>query len=133
MKVLIKNKINTLENDEMICIKKFIRLLQSKLPLNHSISIIFTNNRTGVMTTGVRKPNNEIKVLFKDRLLIDILRTLSHEWVHEYQHQKLNLDNKKKIQDIGGPEENMANTLSGILVKLFAKKHPETENLLYNE
>jgi len=53
--------------------------------------------------------------------------------VHEYQHQKLNLDNKKKIQDIGGPEENMANTLSGILVKLFAKKHPETENLLYNE
>lgn len=133
MKVLIKKKTNTLGNDEMICIKKFIRLLQSKLPLNHSISIIFTNNRTGVMTTGVRKPNNEIKVLFKGRLLIDILRTLSHEWVHEYQHQKLNLDNKKKIQDIGGPEENMANTLSGILVKLFAKKHPETENLLYNE
>ena len=133
MKVLIKKKTNTLGNDEMICIKNFIRLLQSKLPLSHSISIIFTNNRTGIMTTGVRKPNNEINVLSKDRLLIDILRTLSHEWVHEYQHQKLNLDNKKKIQDIGGPEENMANTLSGILVKLFAKKHPETENLLYNE
>jgi predicted RNase H-like nuclease (RuvC/YqgF family) len=86
-------------------------------------------NQTG--TTGVRKPGSKINILVKGRMLIDILRTLSHEWVHEYQTQEMGVDEKKKIQDIGGPEENMSNVLSGIFIKKFDKQNPDFKERLY--
>ena len=61
------------------------------------------------------------------------IRTLSHEWTHEFQHQKLGLKDNQKIQDIGGPEENMANVLSGIFVKKFAKKFPKYKKMMYGK
>jgi hypothetical protein len=85
------------------------------------------------MTTGVRMPNNEIFILTTGRLLIDVIRTIGHEWVHEYQHQKMGLKDDEKIQDIGGPEENMANVLSGIFVKKFEKEFPKYSKILYDE
>ena len=74
------------------------------------------------MTTGVRYPNGNLFVLASNRLLIDILRTLSHEWVHEFQHQKMGLKDNQKIQNIGGPEENMASALSSVFLKKFQKQ-----------
>ena len=38
-----------------------------------------------------------------------------------------------KIQDIGGPEENMCNILSGIFIKKFEKKYPELNDINYGE
>ena len=83
------------------------------------------------MTTGVRMPGSKIFALAKNRLLVDIFRTVAHEWVHEFQYQKLGVKDGEKIQDIGGPEENMANTLSGIFVKKFAKDNPHYSTELY--
>jgi hypothetical protein len=85
------------------------------------------------MTTGVRMPGNEIFVLAKGRLLIDILRTVSHEWIHEFQSQKMGVKDNVKIQDIGGPEENMCNILSGVFIKKFEKKYPEFSKVTYGE
>jgi hypothetical protein len=85
------------------------------------------------MTTGVRFPKGEIFVLSGNRLLIDILRTLCHEWVHEFQHQKMGLKDNAKIQNIGGPEENMCNVLSGIFIKKFEKQFPKHSKVLYGE
>lgn len=82
------------------------------------------------MTTGVRR-RKKIEVLVDGRLLIDVMRTLAHEWTHEYQYQKLNLDDTKKHQDIGGPVENMANPLPGIMVKKFNKKNPKYEKSIF--
>jgi hypothetical protein len=79
----------------------------------------------------MRIPGSKMFILVKNRMLIDILRTLSHEWVHEYQFQKLGLDDKKKIQDVGGPEENMSNVLSGIFIKKFDQSNPNFKNKLY--
>jgi hypothetical protein len=85
------------------------------------------------MTTGVRYPKGNLFILFGNRLLIDVLRTLSHEWVHEFQHQKMGLKDNEKIQNIGGPEENMCNILSGIFIKKFDKEFPEYSDVLYGE
>jgi hypothetical protein len=38
-----------------------------------------------------------------------------------------------KIQDIGGPEENMSNVLSGIFMKQFQKTYPDLNKVVYNE
>jgi hypothetical protein len=45
----------------------------------------------------------------------------------------MGLKDTDKIKDIGGYEENMANTLSGIFVKKFEKTFPKYEDVLYGE
>jgi hypothetical protein len=132
MKVCIKNN-NSITLEQSKVVKDFVSMIQSELPLTNNVNINFVPERDVKMTTGVRFPKGKIFVLSGNRLLIDILRTLAHEWVHEYQHQKMGLKDNKKIQDIGGPEENMANTLSGIFIKQFDKNFPNHSNLLYGE
>ena len=133
MKACFKQVNNLYTQNQINALKDFTKFLSTKLPLNNDIYITFLEKKEGPMTTGVRKPGSEISVLAGKRLLIDVLRTLSHEWVHEYQHQKMGLKDTDKIKDIGGSEENMANTLSGIFVKKFEKTFPKYEDVLYGE
>jgi ElaB/YqjD/DUF883 family membrane-anchored ribosome-binding protein len=133
MKVCLKKSGEFPKEEELSVIKKFLQFLQSQVPLNKKVQITFTDAREVPMTTGVRMPGNEIFVLAKGRLLIDILRTVSHEWVHEFQNQKMGVKDNVKIQDIGGPEENMSNILSGVFIKKFEKKYPEFNKITYGE
>ena len=133
MKACFKQVNNLYTQNQINALKDFTKFLSTKLPLNNDIYITFLEKKEGPMTTGVRKPGSEISVLAGKRLFIDVLRTLSHEWVHEYQYQKMGLKDTDKVKDIGGPEENMANTLSGIFVKKFEKTFPKYENILYGE
>ncbi len=133
MKVSLINKKKVASPKEIEVIKTFVNYLSKEMPLHDDLTINLLPKREGQMTTGVRRPKNDISVLFSNRLLIDILRTISHEWIHEYQHQKMGLKDNDKIQDIGGPEENMANVLSGVFIKKFQKQYNEFESFLYNE
>jgi len=133
MKVSIKKTDKSLDEKSTSTIKKFLNFLQNKLSLTDDVKFVFVDKRNNGMTTGVRLPNHTIHVLSKGRLLIDILRTISHEWVHEYQHQKMGYKDTDKIQDIGGPEENMSNVLSGIFMKQFQKTYPDLNKVVYNE
>jgi hypothetical protein len=133
MKVCLKYKTSDLDKNDIKVLTDFIKFQQENLPLNKDVNLFFVDNRDINMTTGVRMPQSEISVLAKGRLLIDILRTLSHEWVHEYQHQKMGVDDFSKSPDIGGPHENMANALSGIFMKRFQKEYPQHSEVLYCE
>ena len=132
MKVCIKNN-NSITLEQSKVVKDFVSMIQTELPLTNDVNINVVPERDVKMTTGVRFPKGKIFVLSGNRLLIDILRTLAHEWVHEYQHQKMGLKDDQKIQNIGGPEENMANILSGIFVKQFENQYPNHSKLLYGE
>ena len=57
------------------------------------------------------------------------MRTLAHEWVHEYQHGVLN---REKGPDIGGKNEDEANAFAGQLIKMFEKKFPKDEDKMYD-
>jgi len=131
MKVCIKSPKSEVNQEQLEVISSFIKFLQSQLPLFSDVEVNLTNDQSTTGTTGVRKPGSKIYILAKGRMLIDILRTISHEWVHEYQYQKMGLDDKQKIQDIGGPEENMSNILSGIFIKKFDKQNPDFKNRIY--
>lgn len=133
MKIILKNIVSVFDEKESDVVKKFLRFIQAKLTLDKDLTIVFVEKRDNGMTTGVRLPKNLIHILVKNRLLIDILRTISHEWVHEYQHQKMGLKNETQTKDIGGTEENMANILSGIYMKQFQKKFPKLQKVLYGE
>lgn len=133
MKVCIKNPKSEVNQEQLEVISSFIKFLQSQLPLSSDVEVNLTGDQSTTGTTGVRMPGSKMYILAKGRMLIDILRTISHEWVHEYQYQEMGLDDKKKIQDIGGPEENMSNVLSGIFVKKFDKQNPEFKERLYED
>jgi hypothetical protein len=131
MKVCIKKNNSEISDEQLEVISAFVKFLQSQIPLSSDIQINFTDNQKETGTTGVRMPGSNISVLSKGRMLVDILRTLSHEWVHEFQYQKLGLADNAKIQNIGGPEENMSNVLSGIFIKKFDKQNPDFKDKLY--
>jgi hypothetical protein len=107
----------------------FIRFLQNKYSLTNNVKIKFLDYRIGDMTTGARDEKNVLKILVKNRINRDILRTLSHEWVHEYQRTILNRD---KGPNIGGKNEDEANAESGVIIKKFEKKFPNFEKLMYD-
>jgi hypothetical protein len=109
--------------------ENFFKFLQKKYPLKGDMTMYFLNERIGHMTTGSRGTNNVIKVLVKNRINRDILRTVAHEWVHEYQRTIMNLD---KGPDIGGFNEDMANSESGKLIKMFEKQYPDLEENMYD-
>jgi len=133
MIVCIKNSKTEITEEQLEVISSFVKFLQSQVPLSSDIQVVLTNNQKTTGTTGIRMPGSKIYVLTKGRMLVDILRTLSHEWVHEFQHQKLGLDDNAKIQNIGGPEENMCNILSGIFIKKFDKQNPDYKTTIYEQ
>jgi len=134
MKACLKNSTKFFTEEQIGVIQQFIQMLQKDISLKKDVEISFESKDAKVpMTTGVRMPNNKIHVLAKGRLLIDIMRTIAHEWSHEYQHQKLGVKDTDPIQDIGGPEENMANALSGMFLKKFVKKYPQVKEMMYGD
>lgn len=128
MKACIHNKDKSLDKKRISTIIKFIKFLNQQYPLKRDIDVILVPERIGHMTTGSRKPSHSLKILTKNRMMRDILRTLGHEWVHEYEDTILNIPHKK---DIGGKNENIANAEAGKVVKKFEKEFPSIEDFLY--
>lgn len=127
MKVSIKYENSELKKYQDF-VKKFISFLQDEHPLKHDVKVEFLNGRKGEMSTGSRRGDHLIKVLAKKRLNRDIMRTLAHEWVHEYQ---LTILGREHGPNIGGKNEDEANAFAGQLVKKFEKKYPKLEKLMY--
>lgn len=119
---------NLFDEKQMEVIKSFIDYLHKEIPLD-DINVEFVNQRQGTMTTGARQQDGTLKILAGGRMLLDVLRTVSHEWVHEGQHQILGWEIEG--DEIGGPYENQANSLAGVYLKKFQVNHPEFMEILY--
>lgn len=119
---------NFFDEKQMEVVKSFIDYLHKEIPLD-DVNVEFVNQRQGTMTTGVRQQDGTLKILAGGRMLLDVLRTVSHEWVHEGQHQILGWEIEG--DEIGGPYENQANSLAGVYLKKFQVNHPEFMEILY--
>lgn len=129
MRVCLKYPKKTLTNKELKVLGEFITLLQKIMPLSGEINISLLNERIGKMTTGSYKNSeHRIKVLIKNRLLADMLRTLSHEWGHAFDREHINFKDRR---DVGGESENFANAISGAVTKHFIKKNPKIEKVVF--
>lgn len=131
MKLCIKHKKDLVKKFQLDIIKSFILELQKKIPLSGEVEIEFLEKRKGQMTTGsFLNKKHIIKVLFKERMLADILRTLAHEWAHCYDHQKKHIKDRNPI---GGESEDYANETSGEITKGFIKKHPKLQKKIFSQ
>jgi Fe-Mn family superoxide dismutase len=113
---------------DKVLINDFISQLKKNYPLKDDINILFQNERTGTMTTGSRTNKNKLKILVKDRLNRDVLRTLAHEWSHEHQRNVLK---RKKGKDIGGKNEDDASSQASQEIKKFEKNNKDMEKVIY--
>ena len=118
MKVVITHKNSGVDKKYYKFFDKFIKFINREYPLKKDVHVNFLGDRVGKMTTGSRSDNHVINILTKHRLNRDILRTLCHEWIHEYLRSVLKM---KKGPDIGGPNENISNIIPGIMIKRFEK------------
>ena len=127
MKVRIVNRVRDLGEEKLRIIQSFTKFAQTNSPLKRDVEIILMDQRLGGMSTG-SEITGTIKVLAKDRMLIDILRTVAHEWTHEFARQR-----KIKLQGYNTQsQEDYANVEAGIMVRVFEKQNPEFVALLYN-
>lgn len=106
-------------------IREFVRMTIKELNITDFFKVTLTADRknNGIKTTAFyRKKDKLVMVYAKDRMLGDIMRSVAHELVHHIQYFEDRVPDN--VQDIGGPIEDEANALAGVLVKLFLKNHP---------
>ena len=131
MKVTVVHNKSEIPKKNYSLYDKYIKFLNRHYPLKHDTKLFFLGEKLKKMTTGSSNDKkNEIFVLTKNRMTRDVLRTLSHEWVHQYQTQILG---RKKDMDIGGKNENEANAIAGILIKKFEKENSSDEPKMYDD
>lgn len=128
MEVIVKHIDSGLTSEDKKMYNDFIKFINKHYPVPNKLKILFLGEKTGQMSTGSQNTNGEIKVLSKNRLNRDIMRTLAHEWVHAYQRFVLG---RERGPDIGGQNEDEANAFAGQLIKMFEKEYPNYENLVF--
>ncbi len=127
MKVKIKNIRNHFQPNQVGIVKEFVKFLQNNGPLKSDVIVLFQDKRNENITTG-KKLDNTITIFAKDRLLVDVLRTLAHEWIHILQVQ-----NMKTMPNLDRPSEDHANSLAGYWLRQFNKENPEHETEVYKD
>ena len=67
--------------------------------------------------------HNLLEVAWGQRHIMDVLRTVAHELTHRHQHERE--DVPSDAGETGSPYENEANARAGILMRDYARLHPE--------
>ena len=110
---------------------EFIKFVKGELQLKSTPKVVIQNGRKELKTTAnydYTKPEKVIKVNAKNRMLVDVMRSVAHELVHLKQYEDGRLDGPKP-PDIGGEIEDEANAKAGQFIKMFAKR----DETLYDE
>jgi hypothetical protein len=110
---------------------EFIKFVKSELQLKSTPKVVVQNGRKDLKTTAnydYTQSEKVIKVNAKNRMLVDVMRSVAHELVHHKQYEDGRLDGPKP-PDIGGEIEDEANAKAGQFIKLFAQK----DQTIYDE
>lgn len=131
MKKLIKNLLREgLMSKEELVIKQvtdFVNFAKNFLGINDDVKIELSFVKTPDIKTTAYYDNNKhlVKVYVKDRAIIDVCRSISHELVHHKQNIEGLLTNNQTDGADGSPIENEANAVAGIIIRKYGKLYPE--------
>jgi len=112
-----------LDDDKKKKLDEFTKFVVKELGIKKVPTIAILGKRDGLKTTAnydYSKENKVIKIYGKNRLIVDVMRSIAHELTHHKQWEDGKL--KTKPPDIGGPIEDEANAKAGQFIKMFAKK-----------
>jgi hypothetical protein len=106
-------------------IRQYIRFVIKEVGIEGAFRLVFTTEREklGVKTTAYYRDKDKMVVVYaKNRMLGDVLRSVTHELVHKKQYEEGRI--KHPVQDVGGEIEDEANAKAGAIIKLFIKDNP---------
>lgn len=107
-------------------IADFVNFVKKYLKINDDVKIALAFERTpDIKTTAYYDLNGLVKVYVKDRAIVDIMRSISHELVHHKQNLEGRIKDTAKDGDDGSEIENEANAIAGKIIRIYGKKHPE--------
>ena len=111
-----------------VILKRFIVFLKREIHLTYDIPYVLIDDSDFAknnMTFGMM--NREILYIsVVNRHPMDILRTISHEFIHYKQV----MDGKQISSHPGSPAENEANAKAGEIMRKYGKLHPELFDLM---
>jgi len=119
-----------LDDKKKNTLNAFVKFVVKKLQIENPPTIVIQNGRGKLKTTAnydYTKENKIMKVNCKNRLLVDVLRSIAHELTHHKQWEQGRLE--VKPPDIGGVIEDEANAKAGQFIKMFA----QIDNTIYDE
>jgi Zn-dependent peptidase ImmA (M78 family) len=106
-------------------LEEFIKFVCKELKVK-KLPVHLQFNHEGLVTTA-DYGGKKIHVYAKERALVDIMRSLAHEYTHYKQdvHGHLNAKDHQKNNKAGSPIEDEANFKAGELIRKFGEIHPE--------
>jgi Zn-dependent peptidase ImmA (M78 family) len=107
----------------MALIKDFVAFAKKHLGLDDGV-VVLKFDRSELTTTAAYA-NKKVMVYVIDRAVVDIMRSIAHELVHQKQDADGRLTNLASDGKDGSPIENEANAMAGILIRKYGKLHPE--------
>lgn len=120
--------IDTMPSDEEI-LKDFIKFCVAELKIDQLPKIKLRKDPqwSVVNRTFGRYINDEhlLEVAWGHRHIMDVLRTVAHELTHKHQHERDGERMGPDAGETGSPYENEANARAGILMRDYARLHPE--------
>jgi len=126
--VMIVSDVNDQSSDEEI-LKDFIDFCSKELKLEQMPTIKLKRDPQWpvVHKTFGRYTNdkNLLEVAWGQRHIMDVLRTVAHELTHKHQHERDGDAMGADAGETGSKWENEANARAGILMRDYARLHPD--------
>ena len=72
-----------------------------------------------------RNDRKMLEVAWGNRHIMDVLRTVAHELTHRHQHERDGEQMGPDAGETGSPWENEANARAGVLMRDYARLHPD--------
>jgi predicted nucleotidyltransferase len=121
----VQSGIDGLSSEKVVIIKDFISFVCGKLGMVEPVNVCLRRGRDEyIATTASYVPSdNENHVRCGGRALVDILRSLAHELVHNRQREVGMFGNGDQVQNIGGHIEDQANSVAGVFIKDFTHNY----------
>jgi hypothetical protein len=120
-----------LTEDQKDKLKDFVIFAKNHLGLKSAPKVVLQNGKKDLRTTAnydYSNPEKVIKINAKNRMIVDVMRSIAHEMVHHRQFEQGRLDGAKP-PDIGGEIEDEANAVAGQIIKLYAQE----DKTIYDE
>lgn len=119
-----------LTDEQKAKLNNFVKFTKDHLGLKYAPKVVIQNGRKDLKTTANYDYTNSektIRINAKNRMLVDVMRSIAHEMVHHRQFEQGKLS--VRPPDIGGEIEDEANAVAGQIIKLFAKE----DQTIYDE
>lgn len=124
-KLKVQKGIDGMTPEKVGAVKDFISFVCGKLKMQEPVNVCLRRGRDEfIQTTASYVPSdNTNHVRCNGRALIDILRSLAHELVHNRQRELGMFGNGDVVQNIGGFIEDQANSVAGVFIKDFTHNY----------